>query len=62
MHAVALPHRALRHRPRTGSGEDSLVGAICHVIELDKMRLFIYSPIWMDQIWTFNLVYIHGIR
>jgi hypothetical protein len=33
---------------------------ICHVIELDKMRLFIYIPICMDQIWTFNLVYIYA--
>jgi hypothetical protein len=35
------------------------VGVICQyviVIELHKMRLFIYIPIWMDQIWTFNLV------
>jgi hypothetical protein len=33
----------------------------CHVIELDKMRFLIYIPIRMDQIWTFNLVYIYGI-
>jgi hypothetical protein len=41
------------------------VGVICQyviVIELDKMRLFIYIPICMDQIWTFNLVYIYAIR
>jgi hypothetical protein len=31
------------------------------VIELDKRRLFIYIPICMDQIWTFNLVYIYVI-
>jgi hypothetical protein len=31
------------------------------VFELDKMRLFIYIPIRMDQIWTFNLVYIYVI-
>jgi hypothetical protein len=32
------------------------------VIELDKICLFIYIPICMDQIWTFNLcwVYIHA--
>jgi hypothetical protein len=24
------------------------------------MRLFIYIPIWMDQIWTFNLLYIYA--
>jgi hypothetical protein len=30
------------------------------VIELYKMRLFIYIPIWMDQIWTFNLLYIYA--
>jgi hypothetical protein len=35
----------------------SQVGVICHVIELDKMRLFIYIPYAKDQIWTFNLVY-----
>jgi hypothetical protein len=41
------------------------VGVICQyviVIELDKRLLFIYIPICMDQIWTFNLVYIYGIR
>jgi hypothetical protein len=38
------------------------VGVICHVIELDKIRLFIYIPYAKDQIWTFNLVYIYGIR
>jgi hypothetical protein len=25
---------------------------MCHVIELHKRRLFIYIPIWMDQIWN----------
>jgi hypothetical protein len=30
------------------------------VIELHKMRLFIYIPYAMDQIWTFNLVYIYA--
>jgi hypothetical protein len=33
----------------------------CHVIELHKIRLFIYIPICLDQIWTFNLVYIYAM-
>jgi hypothetical protein len=36
------------------------VGVICHVIELDKMRLFIYIPYAKDQIWTFNLFYTYA--
>jgi hypothetical protein len=32
----------------------------CHVIELHKICLFIYIPYAKDQIWTFNLVYIHA--
>jgi hypothetical protein len=41
------------------------VGVICQyviVMELHKRRLFIYIPYAKDQIWTFNLVYIYGIR
>jgi hypothetical protein len=51
------------------------VGVICHmpicqyviVIELDKMHVIVFSSIFpydirMDQIWTFNLVYIYDIR
>jgi hypothetical protein len=40
------------------------VGVICQyviVIELDKRRLFIYIPIWMDQIWSFYLEHTYGI-
>jgi hypothetical protein len=40
------------------------VAGRCHVIELHKTHtkycLFIYSPICMDQIWTFNLVYTYA--
>jgi hypothetical protein len=40
---------------------------ICHVIELHTNIKYVFSSIfpydiWMDQIWTFNLVYTYGIR
>jgi ankyrin repeat protein len=35
------------------------VGVICHVIELHKIRLFIYIPHAKDQIWTFNLCWVY---
>jgi hypothetical protein len=39
------------------------VGVICQYfifIELHKTRIFIYIPIWMDKIWTFNLAYVYA--
>jgi hypothetical protein len=32
----------------------------CHVIELHRIRIFIYIPYAKDQIWAFNLVYIYA--
>jgi CRP-like cAMP-binding protein len=54
-------------KPRAASVVAKSDGALwtlgrCHVIELHKRRLFIYIPYAKDQIWTFNLVYIYGIR
>jgi hypothetical protein len=66
---LSLRAAAVRlHRGALGAGRCHMSHVICQhviVIELHKICLFIYIPYChyaKDQIWTFNLVYIYGIR
>jgi hypothetical protein len=62
-HGVSLSKGARVFTVFSTSKDHRQVGVICPyviVIELDKRLLFIYSPIRIDQIWTFYLVYIYA--
>jgi hypothetical protein len=76
-HRYGHIHRGIGHiSPAPGAGPGCTAAAgRCHmpicpyviVIELHKRHVIVFLSIfpydiWMDQIWTFNLVYIYGIR